>query len=80
MPGHPAAGDRYYQELAPGVAMDRAEIVSLNERVQTPAGVFERCVHVKETTPLENDTGHKWYAPGIGLVKDDEMALAPAPR
>jgi len=79
MPGHPAVGDRFQQEYAPGVAMDRVEVVGLDERVETPAGVFEHCVHVKETTPLEKDVGHKWYAPGVGLIKDDEFVLV-SPR
>ncbi len=75
-PARPVVGDRYYQELAPGAAMDRAEIVAVEEKVTTPAGVFEHCVHVRETTPLESDIGHKWYAPGVGLLKDDEVELA----
>jgi hypothetical protein len=36
MPGAPAFRVRYYQEQAPGVAMNRAEIVSLTERAVTP--------------------------------------------
>ena len=75
LPGEPRLGERYYQELAPGVAMDRGEIVGLDETVKTPAGTFEHCLHVRETTPLEADVGHKWYAPGIGLVKDDGCVL-----
>ncbi len=75
LPGKPVIGDRYHQELAPGVAMDRAEIAGLDDRVETPAGAFEHCLHVKETTPLDKDVGHKWYAPGVGLVKDDEFVL-----
>ena len=55
--------------------MDRGEIVSVSERVETPAGVYEKCVHVRETTPLETDVGHKRYAPGVGLIKDDDLAL-----
>lgn len=74
-PGRPVVGDRYHQEVAPGVAMDRAEVVSLDERVETPAGVFEHCVHIEETTPLEKGVGHKWYAPGVGLIRDDEFVL-----
>ena len=31
MPGLPMLGAKYYQEIAPGVAMDRAEIISLDE-------------------------------------------------
>jgi uncharacterized membrane protein YkoI len=75
MPGQAKAGDKFYQEVAPKVAMDRAEIVSLDEKIETPAGKFEKCLRVKETTPLENDVSEKLYAPGVGLVKDDEFVL-----
>lgn len=81
MPAHPKAGDRFYQEIAPGVAMDRAEIVSIDEKVTTPAGTFERCLQVKETTPLEKDVSRKWYAPGVGMLKDGELSLVgPLPK
>jgi hypothetical protein len=79
MPGKPKVGDKFYQELAPRVAMDRGEIVSTDETLKTPAGTFEHCIHVKETTPLESDVSHKWYAPGAGIVKDDEFELAEKP-
>jgi hypothetical protein len=79
IPGRPKVGDKYYQEIAPQVAMDRVEIVSTDETVRTPAGTFEHCVHLKETTPLEGDVSHKWHAPGVGMVKDDEFELAQKP-
>ena len=79
IPGRPKVGDRFYQEIAPKVAMDRVEIVSTDETVRTPAGTFEHCVHLKETTPLEGDVSHKWHAPGVGMVKDDEFELAQKP-
>jgi hypothetical protein len=79
LPGKPRVGDKYYQEVAPQVAMDRVEIVSTDETVRTPAGTFEHCVHLKETTPLDGDVSHKWHAPGIGMVKDDEFELAQKP-
>jgi len=75
MPGKIVRGDRFYQEYAPDLAMDRAEIAGIDERLETPAGVFEQCLHVKETTPLEPDVSQKWYAPGVGLIKDDEFVL-----
>ncbi|MBZ5620570.1 MAG: hypothetical protein LAQ69_17870 [Acidobacteriia bacterium] len=76
MPAAPKPGQKFYQEQAPGVGMDRAEIVSGQERVVTPAGVFEKCIHVHETSPLEKGAGeHKWYAAGVGPVKDAEMLL-----
>jgi hypothetical protein len=75
MPGKPKIGQRFYQERAPGVGMDRVEILS-EEKVVTPAGTFEKCIHVFETSPLEKGLkDHKWYAPGVGLVKDAEMVL-----
>jgi hypothetical protein len=76
IPGKPTLGMRFYQELAKGVAMDRAEIVSLTDKVTTRAGAFERCVKTKETTPLEPlAREYKIYAPGVGLVKDGDLNL-----
>ena len=75
LPGQPKVGAAYYQELAPKVAMDRAEIVSVTETVKTPAGTFKNCVKTKETTPLEKGTEYKLYAPGVGLVQDGELHL-----
>ncbi len=75
MPGKPKVGQRFYQEQAPGVGMDRAEILSDGQKVETPAGMFAKCLHVVETTPLEKGSAHKWYAAGVGAVKDSEMLL-----
>jgi hypothetical protein len=76
MPGTPLVGARYYQELAPKVAMDRAEVLSVTETVRVPAGLFKNCLKVLETTPLEPDTREiKYFAPGVGLIKDDNLEL-----
>ena len=76
IPGSPAVGSRYYQEQAPGVAMDRAEVVSLTERITAPGGVFEACLKTKESSPLEPLVKeYKVYAPGVGLVKDGSLVL-----
>ena len=75
-PGKPSVGKKYYQEIAPGVGKDRAEVLSVTETVVTPAGKFENCVHTLETSPIEKSLkDHKWYAPGVGEVKDDQMQL-----
>jgi hypothetical protein len=76
MPGRPVIGMRYYQEVAPGKALDRAEVVSLDETLRTPAGVFGDCLKTQETTPLnpmENE--YKTYAPDIGLIQDERLLL-----
>lgn len=76
MPGTPQPNMRYYQEIAPGVAMDRAEIVSLDEVCQTPAGTFSNCLKVKEGTALNIlEAEYKFYAPGIGLIQDEDLVL-----
>ena len=76
IPGQPSVNARYYQEVAPGVAMDRVEIISLTDTVKAPAGEFKNCLKVKETTPLEAGvTEGKYYAPGIGMVQDGALKL-----
>lgn len=76
MPGQVLLKARYYQEIAPGVAMDRAEIVALNETVTTPAGVFRQCLKVLETTPLEPGVSEfKYYARDVGLIQDATLKL-----
>src|SRR5947199_7102545 len=76
MPGRVLMHSRYYQEVAPKIAMDRATIVSVTETVKTPAGEFKNCVKVKETSPLTRfTTEYKYYAPGIGMVSDGSMNL-----
>jgi len=69
-------GARYFQEMAPGVALDRAEHVAFDLDIQTPAGSFEDCIRVSETTPLE--PGHesiKLYCPHVGLIADGDLVL-----
>ena len=70
-------GARYQQETAPGVAMDRAEHAADELDVEVPAGVFDDCVAIEETTPLEPGArGTKTYCPRAGLVLDgEEMEL-----
>jgi hypothetical protein len=76
MPGKPVVGMKHYQEIAPGAAMDRAEVVSLNETVRTPIGTFSDCLKVAETTPLEpGNREFKLYAPGVGLLQDGGLKL-----
>ena len=56
--------------------MDRIEVLSLSEKVVTPAGSFERCLKTEDTTPLEPALKEvKVYAPGVGLVQDGDAKL-----
>jgi hypothetical protein len=76
MPGTPLVGGRYYQEVAPGAAMDRSEILSVTETAETPAGKFEKVLKSLETTPLEpKEKAIKLYAPGVGMIQEGAMRL-----
>jgi hypothetical protein len=76
MPGTPKLNLKFYQEIAPDVAMDRAEIVSLDETCKTPAGTFSGCMKVKEGSSIELFAKeYKYHAPGIGLVRDEDLQL-----
>lgn len=75
MAGCALLGARYYQEIAPGKAMDRAENVSISEKMKVPAGEFEHVLKTDETTPLEKGHESKYYAPGVGLIKDGDLLL-----
>ena len=78
-------GARYFQEVAPGVALDRGENVDMGLTVENPYGGddYEDCVQVNDTNALEDPKGkeidEKIYCPGIGLVKDEDAELAIAP-
>lgn len=81
MSGTPKVGMKYYQEIAPRVAMDRAEIISLTETCKTPAGTFSHCMKVKEGTALDVDEEeYKYHAPGIGLIEDGDLLLTKVGR
>lgn len=65
MPANPVVGQKYQQEIAPGVAMDRAEHISMGGTMNTPAGTFTDTLFITEDPPSD-----KTYARGIGLIYD----------
>jgi len=75
MPGTILLGARHYQEIAPN-AMDRAEILSDDVTLKTPAGTFKNCIRTEETSGLgPKDKCYKVYTPGIGLIQDEDLLL-----
>jgi hypothetical protein len=71
MQAHPHVGDTYRQEFLKGHAEDRARVLSRSARVSVPYGSFTKVQVVKEWSPLEPKViDRKYYAPGIGLVKE----------
>jgi hypothetical protein len=81
MPGLPLLKARYYQEIAPNVAMDRCEILGIGETLKTPAGTFTDVLRTLETTPLEPLAKEsKYYAKGVGLIQDGDVKLVKVTR
>ena len=76
IPGKPRPGMRYYQEIAPGVTLNRGEVLSLSETCKTAAGTFSKCMKVKGTSGMDRKKlEYKYYAPQIGLVRDQNLRL-----
>jgi hypothetical protein len=75
MPATYLLGSRYFQEIAPGVALDRAEHTAMGLTLDLPAGTLHDCVEIRETTPLESGVSIKRYCPEVGLVQDGVLEL-----
>ena len=76
VPGTPRPGMRYYQEIAPGITLNRGEVLSLSETCKTSAGTFSQCMKIKGTSGLDaKKLEYKYYAPNIGLVRDADLRL-----
>ena len=58
--------------------MNRAEVKSLNDKLETPAGEFKNRLTIEETSALESGRETKVYAPGIGLISEGTLKLKQA--
>jgi hypothetical protein len=74
MPAQPKSGMSFAQEVAPGVAEDRATIVGTGT-ITVPFGTFNDTIRVREVNPLDGDKGYKIYALGVGLIQDGPVSL-----
>ena len=64
----PHVGDRYHQEIAPGVAEDRAVVLSLDARAHVVYGSFADVLKTKDINPLDPSVEHKYYVAGVGNI------------
>lgn len=71
----PAVGDVYKQEDAPGVAEDQAEVKSLGEPIEVPAGDFDDTLRNEDCNPFDGTKDLKVYVNGIGLAIDEDLEL-----
>lgn len=71
MPANPQTGFAYREEYYFNHAEDRAEIIATGQTVTIPYGTYTNCIKTRNWTELEPDLNeNKYYAPGIGLVKE----------
>jgi hypothetical protein len=75
MPATAEVGISFQQEVAPGVAEDRATIVATDLTVSVPADTFEGAIKVRDFNPLDGSRGTKFYAPDVGLIVDGPLQL-----
>jgi hypothetical protein len=69
MEAHPRVGDRYFQELAPDVAEDQAQVLSLNKEACVEYGCFDDLLLTKEWSRLSpGEVEHKYYAADVGFI------------
>ena len=71
MPGKPVPGAPYRQEYGPGHAEDMGQVVAVNDSATVPYGSFGGCVRTKEWSLLEPGTDKKWYAKGVGFIREE---------
>ncbi len=75
MPANPQAGMKYREEYYFNHAEDLAEITATGQTVTTPLGTYTNCIKTRNWTELEPDLNeNKFYAPGIGMVKEVNVA------
>ena len=71
MPADPKVGETYRQEYYKGEAEDMARPLKLGASIEVPFGSFDHVLVTDEWTPLEKSVAeHKFYAPGVGTVKE----------
>jgi hypothetical protein len=75
MPADPKPGQSYREELYNGQAEDKARITGNDAKVTVPFGSYGHVVTTTNTTPLEpNVLEHKFYARGVGSVREDLLS------
>ena len=73
MLAEPKAGDVYRQMYFEGEAEDQAKVLSLDESVKVPGGSWDGVLQTEDSTPLEPEVEHKFFAKGIGAVQQETV-------
>lgn len=78
MPAVPAVDDAYYQEYAPGIALDQGRITADDLTTEIGGQIYDT-IQIIDTNPIDDETPcedeEKRYAWGIGEVKDTVLEV-----
>jgi hypothetical protein len=78
MPAKPKLGDAYYQEYAPGIALDMGKITSVDLATVIAEQSYDT-IQIMDTNPIDSEDTceeeEKRYARGIGEIKDTVLEL-----
>jgi hypothetical protein len=71
VPADPKVGLGYRQEYLAGHAEDEGFVLSTDEQVEVPRGLYQHTLMTRDTSPLEPKLVElKFYAPGVGPVME----------
>lgn len=74
LPANPVVGQAYHQEFYHNEAEDQAEVLAVGETVTIGLGTYQNCVVTKDFSRFESNIYEKkYYAPGIGEIKEEEF-------
>jgi hypothetical protein len=65
--------EEYRQEYYVGKAEDMGQVLSVNESLTVPFGSFDQVVKTLDFSNIETGKEQKFYAPGIGLLKEMDV-------
>jgi hypothetical protein len=65
--------EEYRQEYYVGKAEDMGQVLRVDESLTVPFGSFERVVKTLDFSNIETAKEQKFYAPGIGLLKEMDV-------
>jgi hypothetical protein len=65
--------EEYHQEYYVGKAEDMGQVLSVDESLTVPFGSFDQVVKTLDFSNIEAGKEQKFYAPGIGLLKEMDV-------
>jgi hypothetical protein len=65
--------EKYRQEYYPGKAEDMGQVLSVDESLTVPFGSFDQVVKTLDFSNIGAGQEQKFYAPGIGLLKEMDV-------